>query len=90
MLTLKWIADYTPTRARTTPEIAHDTVTEGSIRPTWRPSFADRAPEHLLQRPVRDMDADIVLGSARPPRTPLDLAERHNEPQEIGKVGQKD
>ena len=89
MLTSKWIADYTPTRARTAPEVAHDlshTVTKGAVRPTWRPSFVDRAREHLPQRPVGDMDADIE--SARPPRTPLDLAERHNEPQEIGKVGQ--
>jgi hypothetical protein len=38
--------------------------------------FAQKAHEHLLKRPVEEGHNEVVLGSARPPRTPMNLIKR--------------
>jgi hypothetical protein len=61
-------------------------MTKRSVKLIYSQSFADRAQEYLPERPVGEMHAMVVLGLARPPRTPSNRMERHAEQQEIGKV----
>ena len=44
--------------------------------------MAEKAPELLPERPVREEHVEDLLGLARPPRMPLNLAGKLNEQQE--------
>jgi len=44
--------------------------------------LAGKAPELLPGRPVREKHVEDLLGPARPPRMPLNLAGKLNEQQE--------
>jgi len=44
--------------------------------------LAGKAPELLPGRPVREEHVEDLLGPARPPRMPLNLAGKLNEQQE--------
>ena len=44
--------------------------------------MAGKAPELLPGRPVREKHVEDLLGPARPPRMPLNLAGKLNEQQE--------
>jgi len=41
--------------------------------------LAEKAPELLPERPVREEHVEGLLGPARPPRMPLNLAGKLNE-----------
>jgi len=49
--------------------------------------LAEKAPELLLGRPVREEHVEDLLGPAMPPRMPLNLAGKLNEQQEGLKEG---
>ena len=51
--------------------------------------MAENAPELLLEIPVGEEHVEVVVGSARPPRTPPNLARRHDEQQGREKVRAK-
>jgi hypothetical protein len=48
--------------------------------------FAQKAHEHLLKKPVEEGHNEVVLGSARPPRTLMNLVKRRVKQQGVGSV----
>ena len=44
--------------------------------------MAENAPELLPERPIKKKHVEDLLGPARPPRMPLNLAGKPNEQQE--------
>jgi hypothetical protein len=48
--------------------------------------FAQKANEHILERPVEEGHNEVVLGLARSPRTPTNLIKRCIEQQGVRSV----